>query len=168
MIFKRRAAAPEASPQAPIAGSLPQQAVLCDDLGLYQRWYVQLRMREELARGARIGTFFSIACWRLRVLPGEEVSTELAGRAAEIITRGLRTYDLPARVEADLFGAILFDADYQSAATVAYRIKGDLQARAAAASRWQAGIATFPKDGVDADGLIGTAMRRLAKDALAA
>jgi len=164
MIFKRRTA----SSQPSIVAGLRPQAVLCDELGLYQRWYVELRTREELARGARVGTFFSIASWRLRLPPGEELSSELAKRAADAINAGLRTYDLPARIEQDLFGAILFDADYDAAATVAFRIKGDLQARAAAATRWQAGIATFPNDGVDADTLISTALRRLAEDALAA
>ncbi|OGO53288.1 MAG: hypothetical protein A2148_09200 [Chloroflexi bacterium RBG_16_68_14] len=144
------------------------EAVLRDELGLYHLWYLELRLREELARAARVHNEFSLATWRLRLLPGESPDPELLQRAAAFIAGSLRNYDIPARIDSERFAAILFDAGYEDACTVAFRIKGDLQIRAPSAGRWQAGVATFPRDGVAGDALIQAAFRRLEADARAA
>ena len=162
----RREQAPFSAHAANAAGG--SEAALRDELGLYHLWYLELRLREELARAARAHNVFSLAAWRLRLLPGETPEPELLQRAAALIAGSLRSYDVPARIDSERFGALLFDAEYEDACTVAFRLKGDLQLRAPSAGRWQAGVATFPRDGVDGDALIQAAFRRLEEDARAA
>lgn len=169
MLFKRRKAegpAPE--------GAIPQQpppapdAVLRDDLGLHQLWYFERRLREEVARAVRVGGVFSLVVWQLQLLPGESLELEVVQRCASIISSSLREYDLATRVDEERCAALLLDADYQGAATVAHRIKCDLQVRIRSAGKWRAGVATFQRDGVDGDALIRAALRRLDEDAQAA
>ena len=167
MLFKRKNedVAPEAEQDPAAQQDAPSlddpQAVLRDDLGLYHLWYFDLRLGEELARAARINSVFSLATWRLRLLPGETPDPELLRQAAAFIRDGLRGCDIPARFDHERFIAILFDAGCDAASTVAFRIKGDLQVRVQSVGRWQAGIATFQRDGVDGQGLIHAAFRRL-------
>ncbi len=100
----------------------------------------------------------------MRLLPGETADPELLARCAAQIAKSLRSYDIQARIDNERFGAILFDADYHNAATVVFRIKGALQLRVLAAGKWQAGVATFRRDGVDAGSLIRAGLRRLEED----
>ena len=173
MFFRRKGKAePEAQPssaqgQEAEAGASAER-ILRDEVGLYHLWYLELRMREELARGGRTGQVFSLATWQLRLLPGEVPSDELFRQAAEHIGNSLRAYDVYARIDEHRFVAILFDAPFESASTVAFRIKGDLQVRVQSAGRWQAGVAAFPVDGVDGNSLIQAAFRRLDEDSRAA
>lgn len=150
--------APDASPDA----------ALYDDLGMFHLWYLERRLREELLRAARVDGIFSLVCWRLRGLPGESLSDEQVRKAAGIIAKRTRAYDIFARIDEQRFVAILFECDEHAAATVAFRIKGDLQVSMQTTGRWQAGVATFPEDGMDGNSLIQTAFRRLESDALAA
>ena len=162
-MFKRREQEPDPGPSPP-----QTDAVLRDDLGVHQLWYLEMRLKEELARGSRTNGVFSLACWQLKLLPGERPSDDLLRQAAELIQEGLRTYDILARIDECRFVALLLDAQYEAASTVAFRIKGDLQVRVLSAGRWQAGVAAFPRDAVDADGLIQASFRRLGDDARAA
>lgn len=169
MFFKRQKDAPEEERSPPKGSGVadPTQA-LRDESGLHHLWYLELRLKEELARAARINSVFSLACWHLKLLPGEAPSPTLLQQAADLIAGSLRSYDILARLDEQRFAAILFDAQYEAAATVAFRIKGDLQVRVPSAGRWQAGVAAFPRDAVDGDGLIQAAFRRLGEDARAA
>lgn len=172
MVFRRKqkpeqpveaATSAAAEIEAPAA-----DAALRDPLGMYHLWYLERRLQEELARAPRINSCFSLATWRLRLLPGETASPELLAKAGSLISSRLRAYDVYARIDENRLVAILFDADFESASTVAFRIKGDLQVGIASSGRWQAGVATFPADGVDGDSLIHAASRRLEEDARAA
>ena len=172
MVFRRKqkpeqpaeaATSADAEIEAPAA-----DAALRDSLGLYHLWYLERRLQEELARAPRINSCFSLATWRLRLLPGETPSTELLARAALLISGRLRTYDVYARIDENRIIAILYDADVQEASTVAFRLKSDLQVGVASSGRWEAGVATFPADGVDGDSLLHAAFRRLEEDARAA
>ena len=152
----------EAPPPAPSG-----EESLRDELGMYHLWYLERRLKDELARASRKEGIFSLVCWRLRGLPGETIPDELVIKAAEIISAGLRTYDVFARVDEERFVALLFDAEQQPATTAAFRIKGDMQVQMQTTGRWQAGVASFPRDGVDGDSLIQAAFRRLGEDARA-
>ena len=145
-----------------------RDAVLFNDLGMHQLWYLERRLKDELARASRVNSTFSLACWRLRLLPGESMSDETVQKAAKVIAGRLRSYDVYARIDEERFVAILLDAEFEAANTVAFRIKGDLQVEIQTAGRWQAGVSNFPRDGVDGDGLIQAAFRRLEEDARAA
>ena len=170
MLFRRKPREVEELPVgdeavAPIDG---QTAALRDELGLHRLWYLELRLREELARAARTGSIFSLAAWQPRLLPGDTLAINVLRQVAGLIAGGLRFYDLVARVDDHRFVALLLDADYPGACTVTYRIKADIQRRIQAAGRWRAGVATFGIDGVDGNALIHTAFRRLEEQALAA
>jgi hypothetical protein len=143
-------------------------AVLRDELGFHQLWYLDLRLGEEQGRATRSEGVFSLCGWRLRLLPGETLRPDVLALAADLIVKSLRTYDIVARIDEELLAALLVDADHRNAATVAYRIKADLQTKLPSSGRWQAGVASFGRDGVDADGLINTMFRRLEDDAQAA
>ena len=158
----------EDATSAAIETEAPADAALRDPLGLYHVWYLELRLQEELARAPRINSCFSLATWRLSLLPGETPSPELLAKAASLISDKLRAYDVYARIDENRIVAILYDADFQLASTVAFRLKSDLQVGVASSGRWQAGVATFPTDGVDGDSLIHAAFRRLDEDARAA
>ena len=144
------------------------EASLLNEHGMYHLWYLERRLKDELARAARKEGSFSLVCWRLRGLPGETIPDELVAKAAEIISSRLRSYDVFARIDEERFVAILFDAEQQPATTAAFRIKGDMQVQMQTTGRWQAGVATFPQDGVAGDSLIQAAFRRLAEDSRAA
>jgi len=164
----------EETPQAPAveAAGAPSpptpDELICEPTGLHKLWYLERRLRDELARAPRINSTFSLAAWRLRMLPGETPPPELMDKAASLIATSLRSYDVPARIDEHRIAAILFDADYEAACTVAYRLKSTLQQQAMSLGKWQAGVATFPTDGVDGDALIQAAFRRLEEDARAA
>jgi hypothetical protein len=165
MLFKRKAKV-DGEPEGGSPGQhAASEDVLRDELGLHRLWYLELRLRDEIARAARAEITFSLAAWRMRLLPGEAAHPELVARCATLIAGGLRSYDLLARLDGERFVAILFDADDRNAGTVAFRIKSDLQTKLPGAGRWQAGVATFGRDGVDADSLIGAVMRKLEEDA---
>jgi hypothetical protein len=142
--------------------------VLRDELGFHHLWYLDLRLGEEQARVTRSEGVFSLCGWRLRLLPGETLPPDVLARAADLIVKSLRTYDIVARIDDERIAALLIDADYQNTSTVAYRIKADLQTKLPSSGRWQAGVATFGRDGADADALIHTMFRRLEDDARAA
>jgi hypothetical protein len=171
MLFKRKGKQePSGGPAADAGGKAGDDptAVLRDELGFHHLWYLDLRLGEEQARATRSEGVFSLVGWRLRLLPGETLRPEILLRAAEVITATVRAYDIVARIDEERIAALLLDADYRNAATVAYRVKVDIQAKLPSSGRWQAGVATFGKDGVDADGLIHTMFRRLEEDAQAA
>ncbi len=167
-MFRRKVKEETPVDQPSANGASPAAAALRDELGLYHLWYLELRLTEELTRAARTESVFSLAAWQLRVLPGETPHPDLLEQAAKLITVSLRNYDIPSRIDAVRFVAILFDADLADASTVAFRIKGDLHLRAPSAGKWQAGVATFQRDGLDADALISATLRRLEEDARAA
>jgi PleD family two-component response regulator len=166
MVFGRKPKDPRpdesAEPTTPVG-----EASLRDELGMYHLWYLELRLKDELARAARKEGTFSLVCWQLRGLPGESMSDELVNQAAGVISGGLRSYDVFARVDEQRFVALLFDAEQQPASAAAFRIKGDMQVQMQTTGRWQAGVATFPQDGVVGDSLIQAAFRRLAEDSRA-
>jgi hypothetical protein len=163
MLFKRKAKEEAALEERPPPGDGAN--LLRDALGLHHLWYLDSRLREELVRASRANTVFSIAAWRPRLLPGEELPNEHLKRVAELIAKSLRSYDLVSRVDEVRFVAILFDASYEAASTVAFRIKGELQVRVPTSGKWQAGVATFGRDGVDGETLIQTTLRRLEDEA---
>lgn len=159
---------------AQVPESLSPEADLSDEIGLYHLWYLEMRLREELERGGRIGSSFSLATWQLRLFPGEIPRPGLLGQSAAQIVSSLRGYDIPVHIVSSLghyevpermdeyrFVALLLDATFEAASTVAFRIKGEIQNRLHSAGRCQAGVSTFPADGADGNALIQAAFLRL-------
>jgi hypothetical protein len=160
MLFKR---APRMN--APAQPARPADS-LRDELGLHQLWYFERRLHDEVARASRSQRVFSLAAWRLHLLPGEQPDAVTVERAAELITAHLRSYDIAARVDDCRFIALVFDADQRNIGTVGFRIKGDLQSRVQTLGRWKAGVASFGRDGLDADALLQASLNRLEEDSL--
>lgn len=167
MLFRRRLSGKEPQPESQPAAEEEPEAVLLDELGLHHLWYLELRLRDELTRSARTDRFFSLASWQVKLLPGELLDMEFRRRCAQEIKRALRTSDMAAQIGPGQFVAILFDAEYDDACTVAFRLKGDLGIKVPSAGRWQAGVSTFPYDGKDGNELIQVAFQRLDADAKA-
>ena len=168
MLFKRRSRDdPQNAPDVPPPKDSGVDA-LRDELGLHQPWYLELRLKEELARSARSDNVFTVATWEPRLLPGDEPDPDVVAKAARLIAKKLRVYDLVARISDGRIAGILLDADYHNASTVAYRIKADIQVEIPGAGKWKAGAATFGRDGVDGDSLIQAALRRMEEGSSAA
>jgi hypothetical protein len=166
MLFKRKPRdEPEPVDRAPLSAVDEAYAALHTELGLHHLWYLELRLKEELARAARTDGVFSIAAWRPRLLPGEPMPPQLIVQAGQIISKSLRSSDVAARLDENRLVGLLLDARFEDSTTVAFRIKADLQVRISGAGKWQAGVATFGRDGVDGDGLIQAVLRRLEEDA---
>ncbi len=161
MLFKRRPRDdPQNAPEAPPTLD-SGAALLRDEFGLHQLWYLDMRLKEELARSARSERIFTVAVWEPRLLPGDAPDPQVTARAAQLIANKLRSYDLVARLSDGRIAGILLDAEYHDASTVAYRIKADIQVEIPSAGKWKAGAATFGRDGVDGDSLIQVALRRM-------
>jgi hypothetical protein len=161
MLFKKRPRDdPEDAPDTPPpkAGG---EAELRDEFGMHQLWYLNLRLKEELARASRTGGVFSLATWEPRLLPGDEPDPRIIANAAKLIVGKLRNYDLTAHIGDYRFAAVLLDADNHHASTVVFRIKADIQVEVPGAGKWKAGVATYGRDGADADSLIQVALRRM-------
>ena len=148
MVFGRKPKA-ESRPEENESATPVREDSLRNELGMYHLWYLERRLKDELARAARKDGIFSLICWRLRGLPGETIPDELVSKAAGIISGSLRSYDVFAQIDEERFVALLFNAEEQPASTAAFRIKGDMQVQMQTTGRWQAGVATFPRDGVD-------------------
>jgi GGDEF domain-containing protein len=167
MFFRRR----EVPPEEPHKGKgSDREALLFEGLsGLYQAWYFQRRAEEEVARCARYGRPFVLIIWEALLLPGEVLSEEVVAKAGEVIRGGIRKTDLAGQLDRTSFAALLIEATYEIARSVAYRLKGDLGQRARTGSgRWRSGFAVFPDDGLEFDALLQVAVRRLNEDVSAA
>jgi hypothetical protein len=143
-------------------------AALRDGLGLHQSWYLDLRLREEIARSELTKADCSLVVWQLGVLPGEAIEEDQARRAGEIIARALRSYDILCRTDERRFFAIIFDANFESASSVAHRICLELQFATSQMGRWKAGVASFGRDAPNGEELIEKALSRVEKTARAA
>lgn len=125
----------------------------------YLGWYVQLRLNEEIVRSRRYSFEMSVIYVTLAQAPEGPLSparqlfnNELAGIAETI----LRQTDIPGTMGDDHLAICLPQTNAEGAATVMERL-----VRKLAAYQPQAGKATFPEDGEDADILLGVALNEI-------
>jgi two-component system response regulator AtoC len=142
------------------------EAMLCDEVsGLYQAWYFDRRVKDEVDRCSRYRRTFALAVWDLQLLPGEAVPDESITAAGKVVQAEIRTSDLGGRLDRTRFGALLIEASPATARVVAHRVKGTLEMRLpGVGGAWRSGFACFPDDGVDADTLIQVALRKVSDD----
>jgi hypothetical protein len=160
MLFKRKPReVPQPEPEPPPRAT--GDAALRDDIGLHQLWYLQQRLQEEVARSARSEAIFSVAAWEPRLLPSDEPDPKMIAAAGRMVVDKLRPYDLAAFLTETRIIGLLLDADYHQSATVTFRLKTDIQLEVPGAGKWKAGLASFGRDGVDAESLLQTAIRRM-------
>jgi len=147
------------------ANESPEAVLLDDATGLYQSWYFERRVREEVQRCARYGRIFTLILWEPRLLPGEILEDEVVAKVGAVIKAGLRQTDLGTQLERTRFAALLVEAEHNTGRTVAFRVKGDLASRVRGGpASWRTGMAVFPDDGVEASVLFQVATRRLSED----
>jgi hypothetical protein len=139
------------------------EAALRDPLGLHYQWYLDVRLREEITRAEITKADCSIVAWQLGLIPGEMIDEDQARRAGEIIAKALRSYDILARTDERRFFAIIFDANFESASSVAHRVCLELQFATSQMGRWKAGVASFGRDGLNGEELIEKALSRIEK-----
>jgi GGDEF domain-containing protein len=142
------------------------EAVLHDEVsGLYQAWYFDRRVEDEVGRCGRYRRTFALAVWDMQLLPGESVPDESITAAGKIVQAEIRTSDLAGRLDRTRFGALLIEASPATARVVAHRVKGALEMRLpGAGGNWRSGFACFPDDGVEEETLRQVALRKVSDD----
>ena len=148
--------------------ALQEEARVDPKTGLYNARHFAAELREELARAARFERPMAIIMADLDLLRDINNSYgHLAGDAvlkgvAEIFTKQLRHYDVPARFGGEEFAIVLPETSPEQAFEIAERIR-----RTVAETRFEIstssepvratvslGVAGFPQDGADANELI--------------
>jgi GGDEF domain-containing protein len=144
----------------------PETVLFDEATGLHKTWYFERRVHEEVQRCARYGRGLALILWEPRLLPSEAMDSDVIARVGAIIKAALRQTDMAAQLERTCFAALLIESEYNTARTVAFRMKGSLASRVRGGpASWRTGLAVFPDDGVDADALFQVAARRVAEDA---
>jgi diguanylate cyclase (GGDEF)-like protein len=123
----------------------------------------------EIARAARQGSELSLAMFDIDDFratnrdSGHEAGDDVLRRVAAVLAESVRLVDTVGRVGGDEFVLV---APGSAGATVARRVMDGIAALPAVAGRQisvSAGVARFPVDGTDADGLIAVATQALAQ-----
>lgn len=150
-----------------------ERQVLRDGLtGLYNRRYMQDRLREELARAHRYRRDLALLLLdvdhfkRVNDTLGHPAGDLALARVARTLRSTIRDTDIPARYGGDEFAVILPEASHDGGRAVGERIRAAVEAMDASgveASRItvSVGIAAFPIDADDAALLIEQADRAL-------
>ena len=118
----------------------------------------------EIARAVRSGEELSLVMRdidhfkRLNDTYGHQVGDDVLRRVAQAIADATRTYDVAARYGGEEFAIVLPRTPYGDAALVAERLRhAAVQAGADPAVTLSAGVATYPRDALDAEGLLARA-----------
>jgi len=166
MFFRSRSKeAQEAREPGHEAGPSPEAALFDEANGLHKRWYFERRLHEEVLRSTRYGRAFALILWEPRLLPGEVLADEAIARTGEVIKDALRQTDLAAQFDGTRFAALLVERDFNTARTVAFRMKNSLASRVRGGpGTWRTGLAVFPDDGIDVATLFQVAARKLSDD----
>lgn len=132
-----------------------RRTVLFDpDFGLYQRWYFEFRLREEVARATRYGENFALMVVALKPIESAEAPMVLS-RAAYAVGHVVRSVDLSGYLEDGVFAICLLNCDFEGAEKAARRVEYAL----GSADHTIAGV-VFPDDSHDADELLRMALHR--------
>jgi diguanylate cyclase (GGDEF)-like protein/putative nucleotidyltransferase with HDIG domain len=151
--------------------SVPQleaEARVDPKTGLFNARHFGVALAEELARAERFERPFALIMADLDLLRDiNNTYGHLAGDAvlkgiAEVFRTQLRHYDVPARFGGEEFSILLPETDTEEALEIAERIRAAVAARAfdvetssqPIRATVSIGVATFPRDGTDANELI--------------
>ena len=137
-----------------------RMAIYDSTSGLYNRWYLELRLQEEFLRCKRYGVSMAVIVIRLGSLELAELSTDSwAGRAANLahtMAQSVRAVDITAALAPLEFAICLVHCDREGATRAIERMLADLGSQAVAF-----GLAVYPEDQCDGKALIELARGRL-------
>ena len=134
--------------------------------GLYNHRHFHERLEQEIARGSRFGTRFSLIILDLDLFkPYNDIYGHLAGdkilrRIASYIKGSIRNLDMAFRYGGEEFAIILPEAWFDDAYKVAERIRQTIESKMSAQAMpltVSLGIASWPADGVMAEEIIASA-----------
>jgi diguanylate cyclase (GGDEF)-like protein len=157
-----------------VANERLQRLALRDTLtGLLDRPGFESALRAELAREVRRAGSFAVLALDLERLKslnarlGRSVGDTVIQLMAESLERNIRASDTAGRVDWDEFAVILPETEQTEAQLVAERIIADFKESVAATVSGSTkisaafGVAIFPGDGREAEGLLAVADRRI-------
>lgn len=126
-----------------------RRTVLYDgDVGLYQGWYFELRLKEEMLRCDRYGFSFAVITVKLLDLQSfdlkEEAWQRKAATAAYVTARAVRTVDLTASLGTGEFAVCLVHCTHAGAERAVKRL-----ARTLGSYSCEIGMAVYPEDNLE-------------------
>ncbi len=134
--------------------------------GLYNHRHFHESLEQEIARGARFGTVFSVVMLDIDLFKAyNDVYGHLAGdqilrKIGELIRNSIRSMDVAFRYGGEEFAVILPEARLDDAYRVAERIRKTIESKASSnliPVTVSLGVASWPSDGVTREEIIGCA-----------
>jgi len=122
--------------------------------GVSARWYFELRVEEEFARGLRDGTPITLVCVR----PDADKSHQLARR----LKAALRSYDLIGSLDDGRIAVAIINSGRAQRGLVTVRLQDAL------GETPEMGVACFPEDGITFESVLQRAESRTEPASLAA
>jgi diguanylate cyclase (GGDEF)-like protein len=128
--------------------------------GLYNRWYLELRLQEEFLRCKRFDLSMAVICVRLRSVNLAALSQDswggVASEVAYSLGKGVRAVDITGSLGPGEFAICLVHCDRAGAEAAASRVLQQVRGHDA-----EVGIAVHPDDECDGKALIELAHARL-------
>jgi GGDEF domain-containing protein len=127
--------------------------------GLYNRWYLELRLQEEYLRCNRYGLSMAVVCMKLGQVGLAQISTDswggLASELARTMGKSVRAVDITAALGPLEFAICLVHCDRKGAERAIKRVLEELDGGHA-----RVGLAVYPEDDCDGKALIELARSR--------
>lgn len=133
---------------------------------LYNHRHFHERLEQEIARGSRFGTTFSLIILDLDLFKtyndiyGHLTGDQILRKVANCITSSIRSIDLAFRYGGEEFAALLPETRLNDAYRVAERIRKTIEAKASSRAMpitASLGIANWPSDGIMKEEVLGRA-----------
>jgi len=144
----------------PVPGGARRGAIYDPGTGLYSRWYLELRLREEGERSRRYSSSFALMAVRLTGVKLAALSTNdwirTVQDAANVTTATIRVVDLVAVLGLGELAICLLNCGPSEAEIVRDRLTSKLGSRGEALI----GAVAFPQDGLEPEALIELARKR--------
>jgi diguanylate cyclase (GGDEF)-like protein len=137
-----------------------RMAIYDSTSGLYNRWYLDLRLQEEFLRCKRYGLSMAVVVIRLGSLALADLSTDnwggMAAALAHKMAQSVRAVDITAALAPLEFAVCLVHCDRAGAESAIDRMMMELASKEAVV-----GLAVYPEDQCDGKALVELARGRL-------
>ena len=133
---------------------------------LYNHRQFHERLEQEIARGSRFGTVFSVIMLDIDLFKvyndiyGHLAGDQILRKMGELIKSAVRKLDIPFRYGGEEFSVILPEARLDNAYKVAERIRKTIESKASTKAMpvtVSLGVANWPSDGITREEIIGCA-----------